>query len=457
VIFSPDGGTLYGTTSGGGANNGGTVYSISTNGSNFTLLSSAVSNPQGDLYLVGDTLYGTDKFGGSYSDMYRRVSSNGEIYSVKTNGTGFVSLYSFAPLSTTTNSDGLQTNFAGANPTAGVLVLSNGIAGTTSTGGANGYGTVFFLPFAAPTVTIAPSKWESFGDLIDFYSQADGIGPFGYQWFFNNAPIVGQTYSAYFNGFNATNQEGNYFVVVTNVYGSVTSSVSSLNLSIVTNDSFESGDFSGWTLSPGATNSSIKTGHDFANDGNNQAYLGANTTALNYISQTLQTVVGQTYSLSFWLNTSEITTNNEFQASWGGVTVFDQTNMPVGTNPTPGSYPFGAGWMNMQYTVLATNTSTLLQFGFQTGSATNQFVLDDIRVAPTTVSIAVQSDSLTGQTFNINWSAIPNAVYQVQYSTNLASTNWQNVNNPITATNGTLSVGYPATNRQGYYRMIYQP
>jgi hypothetical protein len=295
------------------------------------------------------------------------------------------------------------------------------------------------------------------GDFIDFYALADGIGPFGYQWFFNNAPMAGQTYNPYFNLFNATNQEGSYSVVVTNSYGSVTSSVSTLNLSVVTNDSFESGTFSGWTLSSGATNSTIKTGHDDFYDGNNQAYLGGNTTALNYLSQTLQTVARQVYSLSFWLNTSAITTNNEFQVSWGGLKVFDQTNMPVGTNPSLGSYPLGTGWMNMQYTVLATNTSTLLQFGFQAGSATNQFVLDDIRVAPATVSFAVQSASLTGQTLNVSWSAIPNGVYQVQYTTNLSPSNWQNIGNTVTATNNIASAAYSATNQQGYYRVIYQP
>jgi uncharacterized repeat protein (TIGR03803 family) len=76
--------TLYGTTSSGGRGAGGTVFSVKTDGTDFTILHSfgyyggapqagVVSeddgaNPQAGVILVGNTLYGTTKFGGAGAD-----------------------------------------------------------------------------------------------------------------------------------------------------------------------------------------------------------------------------------------------------------------------------------------------------------------------------------------------------------------------------------------------------
>ena len=62
------GNTLYGTTSGGGTNADGTLFSISTSGANFTTLyaftgGSDGSNPQADLVVSGNVIYGTAESG----------------------------------------------------------------------------------------------------------------------------------------------------------------------------------------------------------------------------------------------------------------------------------------------------------------------------------------------------------------------------------------------------------
>ena len=62
------GNTLYGTTSGGGTNNQGTLFSISTSGANFTTLypftgGNDGSNPQADLVVSGNVIYGTAEGG----------------------------------------------------------------------------------------------------------------------------------------------------------------------------------------------------------------------------------------------------------------------------------------------------------------------------------------------------------------------------------------------------------
>jgi uncharacterized repeat protein (TIGR03803 family) len=71
------GNTLYGTTSGGGTSGKGALFSITTDGSDFTTLYSFTGNndgadPEADLVLSGNTLYGTANSGGS--------SGNGTVF-----------------------------------------------------------------------------------------------------------------------------------------------------------------------------------------------------------------------------------------------------------------------------------------------------------------------------------------------------------------------------------------
>ena len=122
-------GNFYGTTSFGGTNIGGTAFQVMTNGALTTLVSFNVSgnggnSPYAGLVQANDgSLYGTTELGGT--------NGHGTIFKLTTNGT-FTSLYSF----TGTND--------GANPYAGLVQGSDGnFYGTTSSGGTNGYGTVF--------------------------------------------------------------------------------------------------------------------------------------------------------------------------------------------------------------------------------------------------------------------------------------------------------------------------
>ncbi len=123
------GSTLYGTTANGGANNAGTIFSVNTNGSGFTLLHSFTSsdptdgtNPQASLILSGSTLYGTTANGGA--------NNVGTVFSINTNGSGFTLLHSF------NSSDG-------ANPDVSLILLGSTLYGTTFNGGANNAGTIF--------------------------------------------------------------------------------------------------------------------------------------------------------------------------------------------------------------------------------------------------------------------------------------------------------------------------
>jgi len=138
------GNTLFGTTTAGGAFADGTVCSINTNGSSFSALHdfgvldsvSGTNNdgavPMGGLMLAGSTLYGTASGGGT--------GGNGVVFSISTNGGNFSVLHSFTPL------DSLSaTNSDGGIPVGGLVLSSNVLYGTTTAGGQGGRGTIFSL------------------------------------------------------------------------------------------------------------------------------------------------------------------------------------------------------------------------------------------------------------------------------------------------------------------------
>ena len=137
------GNTLYGTADTGGSSGNGTVFAVSTNGTGFTNLynfsgGNDGANPEGGLVLAGGTLYGTTFNGGT--------NSNGTVFAISTNGTGFAKLYSF----TAKNFNGLtggMTNSDGANPYATLILSGKTLYGTASTGGNSdfGSGTVFAI------------------------------------------------------------------------------------------------------------------------------------------------------------------------------------------------------------------------------------------------------------------------------------------------------------------------
>jgi uncharacterized repeat protein (TIGR03803 family) len=92
------GSTLYGTTTQGGDFNGGVVFKINTNGTGYQNLHSfeAVtegSQPQAELTLIGNTLFGTTAFGSDAT-----LPNGGTLFKIGLDGTGFSVLYTFTNL-----------------------------------------------------------------------------------------------------------------------------------------------------------------------------------------------------------------------------------------------------------------------------------------------------------------------------------------------------------------------
>lgn len=140
------GGTLYGTTEGGGRyNEGGTVFSVTPGGAENVLHSFGNSpdgnNPEAGLMDASGTLYGTTSSGGANTRTGRCTGSDyfpcGTVFSITPNGTESV-LHSFGA-----GTDGL-------NPVASLIDVKETFYGTTENGGIGkrcngGCGTVFSI------------------------------------------------------------------------------------------------------------------------------------------------------------------------------------------------------------------------------------------------------------------------------------------------------------------------
>jgi uncharacterized repeat protein (TIGR03803 family) len=153
ATLAHSGALLFGTTSSGGAAGNGTIYSLTTNGATFTVLrdfgaldlqmgtNTDGAQPQGGVILLGDTLYGMAVAGGA--------GGSGVIFSVRTNGANFTTLHSFAAMDPLT-----ATNADGAMPLAGLVFTNGTLYGTTFAGGLGGAGTVFALQTNGANFTV---------------------------------------------------------------------------------------------------------------------------------------------------------------------------------------------------------------------------------------------------------------------------------------------------------------
>ena len=147
-------GVLYGTTSGGGGNDFGTVFSVGTSGSGFAVLhafgsSGDGTHPFGTAIEESGSIFSTTAYGGTYAHgIVFSVSDDGKIYQV---------LHHFGA----TPTDGI-------GPFAGLTPLDDAFYRTTSGGGTNDRaGTVFSIA----------SNGSNYAVLHDFGKGTDGKEP----------------------------------------------------------------------------------------------------------------------------------------------------------------------------------------------------------------------------------------------------------------------------------------
>jgi hypothetical protein len=221
---------------------------------------------------------------------------------------------------------------------------------------------------------------------------------------------------------------------------------------------FESGTFDDWTLSGSIRDNFVNSidnssfsgnlplpgveDASFVHSGAYGAFLGQSI-SLGSLSQTLPTVAGQKYLISFWVDNPVRGNPNQFRVSWDDDLLFDQVNMGQFT------------WTNLQFTVTAIGTSSVLNFGFRNDQ--NAFGLDEISVQPLPPP-AFHSVTQANGVLTFNLRAPRGGKYQVQYTTALDSITWTDLGNPVIGTGDILTISDPITfSQHRFYRVVEIP
>jgi uncharacterized repeat protein (TIGR03803 family) len=414
-------GNFYGTATSGGANNSGTVFMLRTNAALNTLTAvvtlysftggSDGAGPHSRLESGADgRFYGTTAFGG--------VSNAGAVFIITTNGEFFGST-SF-------------TNGNGAVPFAGLAPVPSTFDyfyfyGTTSLGGAHGVGTVFEL--------------RSDGFLTNLYSftlGSDGRGPFGELVYATDKYLYGTTPTG------GSNNAGTIFKISTN--GVLTSRYSFTGGGDGANPVAGlvqgiDGSLYGTTTAGGAnnagtvfriaTNGALATLYSFTGgvDGSN-AYAAL-----------IQAKDGNFYGTTKYGGTNNAGTI--FQITPNGIltSLYSFNSGTDGANPIA---PLVQGTDGSFY-------GTALNGG-RNGVGT-VFRLTTVPTPP-----VFQATTLANGTLNLTWSTDPGETYQLQFISDLRSTNWSELGASITATSTTLGATDSSTNGpQRFYRVVRLP
>jgi len=155
-------GTLYGTTSIGGAHLGGTVFSIAQDGSQYQILHSfdrfhEGGHPSAPVTFSDGRLFGTAYISGT--------NGSGMVYAIETNGSNFEVLQVFDNLAPSP-----ATNIDGGLPVAGLLIADGTAYGTTTTGGTESFGTLFALKLPVFAVKALPLTIDQDGTVTARFS-----------------------------------------------------------------------------------------------------------------------------------------------------------------------------------------------------------------------------------------------------------------------------------------------
>jgi hypothetical protein len=260
-----------------------------------------------------------------------------------TNGATFISPANITLTANASDPDGSVANVEffqggtslGSDASAPYSVNWNGVAGgsyvltarATDNFGLVGISSpVNITVFSPPTITVQPQNQITFvGSSAGFGVTATGSGPLGYQWQLNGTNLSGQTSSSISLPNAQQTSSGNYTVVVTNSYGSVTSAPASLILTVIaawgTNTSGQV------TLYPWMTNNivSISAGGEFSaalrTDGTVNTWGSSVATPPAGISDIIAISSGGAHILAIRADRSLI--------AWGANDA-GQTNIPAG-------------------------------------------------------------------------------------------------------------------------------
>jgi hypothetical protein len=372
---------------------------------------------------------------------------------------------------------------------------------------------------AAPYVTTPPaSQSVTAGADVTFSAVASGNAPLSYQWLKNGTNLPGATTSTYARSDVQLSDEGNYQVVVTNLYGSITSSVAVLNFG------YQPLGFNGsgvnWTVSDNGFypySAPVVTGNvltltDGAGGENRSIfsdipqYIGAFKASFVYQAGGNKAADGATFCIqndprgpsalgggggslgigsSTPISPSIELELNLFTGNSQKVGYLLETNGLTGANGgngnylAPGNVQINSGdpvaitlnYANPQMTLTFTDAVA------QTSFTTNLVVGNLTQLLGTNAAFvgftAADGGSTAVQTIsNFSFVSFPEADinangsnllvfwpggtpgYALQQNSDLATTNWVNVTNPSLVTNGLNQVTVPNNQSSQFYRLI---
>lgn len=332
-----------------------------------------------------------------------------------------------------------MTGFAVGGVTGGPFTATNETFVVSNATSSNitwaAFPSVDWLSVSNGSGTLAPSNTALFEVSLNTNADALGIGSYSASVLFTNMT-------------DGTVEDIGFGLSVVSPYQS-----------IVQNGGFETGTFADWTLVGDTIVTSRHTEEiydavestsfddgDVVHSGNYGAALGDNKIAT--LTQTLNTVPGQTYLLSFWLANlpnEGVGSGEIFAVNWNSSLIYGATNSP------------SFSWTNLQFLVTTTNASTPLQF--QVENVDSYFALDDVSVTPVP-SVGFQNAAVSGGNLNLSWSTAPGLTYQVQYTDDLTLPAWTNLGPPTLATGTTLSLSetnISLGDPQRFYRLVLSP
>ena len=423
VILANDG-NLYGTTFYGGSSplpgsGSGLVYQLKTNG----LLSPLAlfygtngANPYARPLQGSDGyLYGTTSLGGTNG----LPNGYGTVYRVSTNGA----------LATLVHFDGTK----GASPSGPLILGADGnYYGTTSYGGTNGgKGTVFRMtPAGALTSLFSFNGTNGSNPYSGVMQGQDGalygttlLGGTNGNWGTVFRITTNGAFSSLFS-FNGTNGA--------NPYGGLVQSTNGLlyGTAYYGNSGFNGQNSSGFgSVYSISTNGQLVTLYSFTggNDG------------------------GEPYAALALGNDGNFYGTTTLFGAGGFGTVFQITPQALLTTIVPFSY--GMNGITPYGRLLPLSSGSFYGTASSAGAYGRGTVF---RLDP--ASPVLTGANSSGGRFTFSWSALPGQMFQVQYRTNLATTLWFSLGQPIVATNTTVTVSDTwFSNRNCSYRVSVLP
>lgn len=329
---------------------------------------------------------------------------------------------------------------------------------------------------APPSILQPPTDQATVpGGAVTFGVLAGGSEPLSYRWQKNGVNLANDG-----RIFGATSPEleindvspadaGSYRCVVTNAFGSVTSSPANLTVVVdclpvnLVNGGFEAGHSNGvatgWTPYQRApfptTVWSIQTASPPEPTSTQyQQIANTSSTGGGGVRQTLTGCVpGATYQISGWMRG-----NSAYATCRVRVSPSASTNWATAVDLNPPAVYSGATWTPFSGTVTATGTSMTLWLDGQTTSTNlnKAACFDSIVVNCVGATLPLRlSAELNGNVLRLTWPEFPNALLERAASLT-PPISWSAVTNAPAVTNGVKTLTLPIQGDAGYFRLVRQ-